>query len=126
MLQVLWDDDETWYDATVLEYRDGLHKVRYHDDGLEEWLNFDVEQVVVGTRVVWAKVKGHPWWPAKVWWGFQWVCGEGWGCGGGGVGGGGWGWGLLRVGAHLGWQLVGGEGGGGGGWHPHAPCCLLR
>ncbi len=64
--QVLWDDDAVWYDATVLEYRDGLHKVKYHDDGLEEWINFDGEQIAVVTRVVWAKVKGHPWWPAKV------------------------------------------------------------
>ncbi len=46
--------------------QDGLHKVKYEKDDEEEWLNFDEEHIVVSVRVVWCRIKGHPWWPAKV------------------------------------------------------------
>ncbi len=64
--QVYWDGEGRWFDALVTGYSNGLHKITYLEDNMREWIDIDTEPVAVCHRYVWAKVKGHPWWPAKV------------------------------------------------------------
>jgi hypothetical protein len=62
-LRIFWPDDDTWYSGEVLEYRpsDGKHRILYHDDEEEEWLDLSDEEA--NGRVQWLTAVSLEFWP---------------------------------------------------------------
>jgi hypothetical protein len=62
-LRIFWPDDDTWYSGEVLEFRreDGKHRILYHDDDEEEWLDLGDEEAK--GRVQWLTAASLDFWP---------------------------------------------------------------
>lgn len=63
---VYWDGDERWFDARVQDADGQNLSIFYYADSTAETTPSDELQFVLWSKIVAAKVKGHPWWPATV------------------------------------------------------------
>ena len=64
-----WESEDTWYSARIMEVNPESVKpfrVLYDDDNKAEWMALEKNPAIVDAQIVWAKMKGHAWWPARV------------------------------------------------------------
>lgn len=64
--KVFWDGEDAWFYARILNYDkiSGRHYIYYPEDSTAEWIDLEKECVLVGQRLVLARVARTPPWPA--------------------------------------------------------------
>lgn len=54
-IRVYWKDDDAWYAAAIRKFNSwsGQHLLRYIEDGVEEWVDLNKEQVQLVRKNIW-------------------------------------------------------------------------
>lgn len=68
-VQHFFDLDGEWFSGRILRFDAAkqLHHISFDADNTTLDVKLDEEMILVETQVVWARVKGHPFWPASEW-----------------------------------------------------------
>ena len=66
-VRIKWGPNNAWYFGRIMRYNaaECTHLIHY-DDSESQWTLMEQEDFMVGAEIVWAKLKGFPWWPAQV------------------------------------------------------------